>query len=206
MPRHAASKTPTKKQGASKSPATLFDMSLTGYARVSTSEQDLDAQTAVLKAAGCTVIYAEHVSGAAKTRPEWDACKRSLGAGDTLIVTRIDRLGRSLVDLVSIIEDLGQRGVAFKSLADAIDTTTPAGRLTFTLAGAFAEYERALIKERTREGLKSAKARGATLGRPRALTAAQEHRARTLRAQGVSLARIARILGCSPSTIRRIVT
>lgn len=176
-------------------------MSITGYARVSTNDQDEASQVAALEEAGCSVFYVERASGASTDRPEWRACLRSLGRGDTLVVVRIDRLGRSLVELVQIIDELHARGVDFRSLTEAIDTTTPVGRMVFQVAGGFAEY----IRSRTREGLAAARARGAHIGRPRALTPEQEAHARALRAQGQPVSAIARILGCSPSTIRRIV-
>ena len=132
---------------------TLYDMSITGYARVSTSEQNAEIQVEQLKDAGCTVLYVDHTSGRDQNRPEWLACKRSLGEGDTLVVTRIDRLGRSLTDLVTIIDDLESRGVKFRSLQEGIDTSSPEGKLIFQLISIFAEYERNLIQERTKAGL-----------------------------------------------------
>lgn len=178
-------------------------MSITGYARVSTADQDEAAQIDALQEAGCTVLYVDHASGATPCRPDWQACLRSLGAGDTLIVARIDRLGRSLVDLVTILDDLHERGVHFRSLSEAIDTSTPAGRLVFQVAGAFAEYERSLIRERTREGLAAARARGAHVGRPRALTPEQIRSAHELSDAGWGPSAIARSLGVSRSTIQR---
>lgn len=180
-------------------------MSITGYARVSTDDRDEGAQVDALTNAGCTVLHVDHASGATTDRPEWQACLRSLGRGDTLVVVRIDRLGRSLVDLVRIIDELHARGVEFRSLTEAIDTTTPAGRMVFQVAEAFSEYERALIRGRTREGLAAARSRGVHIGRPRALSLEREAHARTLRAQGQSVSKIAGILDCSPSAIRRIV-
>lgn len=181
----------------------IEDMTTIGYARVSTIEQNLDAQQAALTAAGCTHIYTEHASGGTTQRPQWHACLDALTSGDTLIVTRIDRLGRSLSDLITIIDTLGRRGIEFRSLNEGIDTTTALGRLTFQLTAAFAEYERSLIIERTREGLAAARRRGSTPGRPRALTPEQASEARRLRTQGRSYRYIARVLGTSPSTIRR---
>lgn len=180
-------------------------MSNTGYARVSASDQDPAAQIAALQAAGCDPIYVEHASGATMERPEWRACNRGLGRGDTLTVVRIDRLGRSLADLVSTLDDLSARGVHFRSLAEGIDTSTALGRMFYQLAGAFAEYERALIRERTRAGIDAARAAGRRIGRPAALTPEQRALARRLRAQGEGVATIARILEVSPSTIRRAV-
>lgn len=180
-------------------------MSNTGYARVSSTEQDPAAQINMLQAAGCDPIFVEHASGATMQRPEWNACNRGLGRGDTLTVVRIDRLGRSLADLMRTLDDLGERGVHFRSLTEGIDTSTPIGRMFYQLAGAFAEYERTLIRERTRVGLNAARAAGRRVGRPPALTPEQRSHAQRLRAQGEGVATIARILEVSPSTIRRAV-
>ena len=180
-------------------------MSTTGYARVSTSDQDPAAQIDALRAVGCDPIFVEHASGATMQRPEWQACNRGLGAGDTLTVVRIDRLGRSLTDLVSTLDDLAARGVHFRSLTEGIDTSTPLGRMFYQLAAAFAEYERALIRERTCAGIDAARAAGRRIGRPPALTNEQRTLARRLRDQGEGVAAIARILKVSPSTVRRTV-
>lgn len=181
-------------------------MSNTGYARVSTDDQDPAAQIDTLRAAGCDPIFVEHASGATMQRPEWHACNRGLGRGDTLTVVRIDRLGRSLADLVSTLDDLAARGVHFRSLTEGIDTSTPLGRMFYQLAAAFAEYERALIRERTCAGIDAARAAGRRFGRPPALTDEQRTLARRLRAQGEGVATIARMLEVSPSTIRRTLT
>lgn len=180
-------------------------MSNTGYARVSTSDQDPAAQIDALRAAGCDPIFVEHASGATMQRPEWQACNRGLGAGDTLTVVRIDRLGRSLADLVSTLDDLAARGVHFRSLTEGIDTSTPLGRMFYQIAASFAEYERALIRERTCAGIDAARAAGRRIGRPPALTDEQRTLARRLHAQGEGVATIARILAVSPSTVRRTV-
>lgn len=178
-------------------------MSVTGYARVSTADQDVEIQVRQLREAGCSVVYADHASGGSEDRPEWLACKRSLGAGDVLVVTRLDRLGRSLKDLVGIIEELGARGVEFRSLSGEIDTCTPGGRMAFHVAAAFAEYERSLIRQRTLEGLDHARSRGVKFGRPRALSEEQVQAVVTLKAKGESWGSIARILGVSERTVRR---
>lgn len=180
-------------------------MSITGYARVSTDDQDPAAQIDALRAAGCDPIFVEHASGATMQRPEWHACNRGLGRGDTLTVVRIDRLGRSLADLVSTLDDLAARGVRFCSLNEGIDTSTALGRMFYQIAAAFAEYERALIRERTCAGIEAARAAGRRIGRPPALTDEQCDFARRLRAQGECVATIARILAVSPSTVRRTV-
>ena len=178
-------------------------MGITGYARVSTGEQDLAGQLAALRSAGADVIYADHASGRNMDRPEWFACLHSLHHGDVLTVVRLDRLGRSLVDLVGTIEELGQRGVEFRSLSEQIDTTTPGGRLMFQISGAFAEYERSIIQARTREGLAAARERGAQIGRPPALSQEQIATAQRLHADGESVASIARIFEVSRRTIQR---
>ena len=183
-----------------------MDMSITGYARVSTDEQDLASQLQALQVAGCDPIYQEHATGANMERPEWRACNRGLGRGDTLVVASIDRLGRSLSDLVATLEDLQARGVHFQSLREGIDTSTALGKMFFQIAASFAEYERALISERTKAGLKAARARGAKMGRPHALTDEQKETARKLRKAGESVSAIARILGVSRATVRRATT
>lgn len=180
-----------------------FGMGITGYARVSTNEQDLSAQIAALRGAGADVIYADHASGRDMERPEWAACLRSLHRGDVLVVVRLDRLGRSLVDLVGTIEDLGRRGIEFRSLNEQLDTTTASGRLMFQISGAFAEYERSIIQARTREGLAAARDRGAHIGRPSALSQEQVATVRRLRADGESISSIARIFGVSRRTVQR---
>ena len=181
-------------------------MSNTGYARVSTDDQDPTAQVNALRAAGCDPIFVERASGGTMERPEWYACNRGLGKGDTLTVVRIDRLGRSLADLVNTLDDLAARGVRFCSLTEGIDTSTPLGRMFYQLAAAFAEYERALIRERTRAGIDAARAAGRRIGRPPALTEEQKASARQLQAQGHSIAAIARVLGVSRATIRRTIS
>lgn len=181
-------------------------MSNTGYARVSTDDQDPAAQIDALRAAGCDPIFVEHASGVTMQRPEWQACNRGLGRGDTLTIVRIDRLGRSLADLMSTLDDLAARGVHFRSLEERIDTSTALGRMFYQLAGAFAEYERTLIRERTCAGIDAARAAGRRIGRPPALTNEQREFARRLRAQGEGVATIARVLEVSPSTIRRTLT
>lgn len=138
---------------------------LIGYARVSTSDQDTALQLDALQAAGCERIYEEKGSGATRERPELDRCLQALRAGDTLIVWRLDRLGRSLKDLVAIVADLQNAAVGFRSITETIDTTTAGGRLVFHLFGALAEFERSMIQERTKAGLTAARARGRHGGR-----------------------------------------
>ncbi len=140
-----------------------------GYARVSTGEQTLDLQRDALTAAGCDRICTDTASGARAERPGLTGALDHLRAGDTLVVWRLDRLGRSLRHLIETITALEQRGIGFKSLTESIDTTTPNGKLIFHIFGALAEFERELIRERTRAGLASARARGRKGGRRKAL-------------------------------------
>jgi DNA invertase Pin-like site-specific DNA recombinase len=141
-----------------------------GYARVSTDEQTTDPQIDALTAHGCETIYSENASGKNTDRHELENCLKALREGDTLTVWRLDRLGRNLADLVRIVNDLKARGVGFASLTESIDTTTPAGTLVFHLFASLAEFERNLIRERTMAGLKAARARGKSSGRPPKLT------------------------------------
>jgi len=151
-----------------------------GYARVSTDDQHLDLQRDALQAAGCRDIYEEKISGKQADRPALNQCLRALRPGDTLVVWRLDRLGRSLPDLVRIVGELESRGVGFESLTEKIDTTSATGRLVFHVFAALAEFERNLIRERTRAGLNAARARGRNGGRPPKLDARQIREIRQL--------------------------
>jgi len=153
---------------------------LIGYARVSTSGQLLDRQQHALAEAGCFRIFADKLSGKNADRPELAACLDYLRPGDTLVVPSLDRLSRSLADLIAIVTTLRRHGVGFKSLHEALDTTTPGGRLVFHVFATLAEFIRELIVEGSREGLDAARARGACLGRPPAMTAEQVRHARDL--------------------------
>lgn len=133
---------------------------LIGYERVSTTEQSLDSQRDELKAAGCEKIYSDKASGMKADRPGLNDALRYLRDGDVFVVTKLDRLGRTLKHLIVTVEDLHQRNIGFKSLKDGIDTTTSTGKLMFHIIGAIAEFERDLIRERTRAGLQAARARG----------------------------------------------
>src|SRR5580692_4896517 len=141
-------------------------MPLIGYARVSTEDQDTAAQTDALRAAGCTDIVEERASGASRTRPLLARLLARILPGDTLVVVRIDRLARSLAHLLAVIDTLRARGAHFRSLGDPIDTSSPQGLFTLQVLGAAAEFERALIRERTRAGLAAARARGRIGGNP----------------------------------------
>jgi DNA invertase Pin-like site-specific DNA recombinase len=176
-----------------------------GYARVSTDGQTLDAQREALTAAGVARIFQEKVSGAAVERRELGRLLASLEAGDTLLVTRLDRLARSTLELLRILERVAAAGAGFRSLADTwADTTTPQGRLVLTIMGGFAQFERDLIKARTGEGRARAKARGVKLGRRFKLSHHQRQEALQRRAQGEALADIARSYNVSHSTISRL--
>lgn len=136
-----------------------------GYARVSTHDQNLDSQLDALQKADCEQIFQEKITGKIKDRPELISCLKALRKGDVLVVWKLDRLARSLKDLVEIITDLNQREIGFKSLTEAIDTTSATGRLVFHIFGALAEFEHSLIRERTIAGLDAARARGRKGGR-----------------------------------------
>ncbi|MDP9366676.1 MAG: recombinase family protein [Chloroflexota bacterium] len=140
-----------------------------GYARISTGEQTLDLQLDALDKAGCGKVFTETASGAKADRPILEDVLAYLRPGDTLIVWRLDRLGRSLPHLIETVATLRDRGIGFRSLTEQIDTTTPGGKLIFHVFGALAEFERDLIRERTRAGLAAARARGRTGGRPKKL-------------------------------------
>ena len=177
---------------------------LIGYARVSTAGQDLALQRDALERAGCDRIYDDTGSGSVRHRPELDACLDYLRAGDTLVVWRLDRLGRSLRHLIETIGDLEQREVGFRSLTEGLDTTTAAGRLTLHIFAALAEFERALVLERTRAGLEAARARGRLGGRPTMMSAEKLAAARALRASGeLTMGEIASLLGVSRATLYR---
>lgn len=143
---------------------------LIGYARVSTQDQTLDLQTDALKAAGCEKIFTDTTSGAKSERPGLQDAMNHLRAGDTLVVWRLDRLGRTLKHLIATITDLSDKGIGFKSLQENMDTTTSGGKLIFHIFGALAEFEREVIKERTKAGLQAARARGRLGGRPKIQT------------------------------------
>lgn len=149
-----------------------------GYARVSTKDQVLDLQIDALKKAGCKQIYQEKITGAKADRPELLEMTGQLREGDTVIVWKLDRLGRSLRDLVNLIEKFNGQGVGFLSLQDNIDTTTPTGKLTFHIFAALAEFERDIISERTKAGLAAARARGRKGGRPKGLSKKAQDKAR----------------------------
>ena len=177
---------------------------LIGYARVSTDEQVTALQIDALTAAGCDQIYEEKASGATAERTELKSVLKAVRKGDTLVVLRLDRLGRSIRDLIEIVENLKSHGVGFRSIMDSVDTTTAAGKLFFHMIGALAEFERNLISERTRAGLTAARARGRLGGRPRKLPPKQVKIARKmLEDREYTVTGVAEHLGVSRSTLYR---
>jgi DNA invertase Pin-like site-specific DNA recombinase len=181
-------------------------MPLYGYARVSTREQDLAAQDAELRNAGCVKTFKEKVSGAKTDRPELAKVIRRLEPDDVLVVTRLDRLARSTRDLLNVLHAVAERGAGFKSLKDAwCDTTTPHGRLMLTVLGGLAEFERELIRARTGEGRKRAKERGVRFGRPRKMTPHQRQEAMQRLAAGETQADVARTYNVDATTIGRLL-
>lgn len=174
-----------------------------GYARVSTGDQNPDLQLTALRQAGCTRLFTDTATGAHIRRPELTKCLKALTAGDTLTVWKLDRLGRSLRDLISLLDELKARGVAFRSLTEAIDTTTPAGRFFFHVMASLAQMERELIVERTPAGLAAARQRGRVGGRRRRMTPSKVELARALLAGGMPPREVAHHLGVSAPTLYR---
>jgi len=178
---------------------------IVGYARVSARDQDLAGQVADLEAAGCVKVYREKISGAKTDRPELGKLMRRLEEGDTVIVTRLDRFGRSTRDLLNLLAEISERGATFRSLKDAwADTSTMHGRLLVTVLGSLAEFERELIRERTGEGRKRAKARGVRFGRPQKLTPHQRREILDRIAAGEIQADLARTYNVGEATISRL--
>ena len=177
---------------------------LVGYARVSTHEQNPDLQLDALRAAGCEKVFIEKASGAQRDRPELKAALAYMRERDVLVVWKLDRLARSVKQLIETVENLDARGAGFRSLTEAIDTTTAGGRLVFHIFGALAEFERSIIRERTKAGLDAARARGRTGGRPPALIADDLNAARALLSDpNITVVEVANRLGVSPSTLYR---
>jgi len=176
-----------------------------GYARVSTQQQDLGPQRAALFAAGCDEVYEEKISGASKDRPQLDTILVKLRAGDTFIVTRLDRLGRSTLELLTTVKQIGERGVGFRSLAEPwADTTSPAGIMIMTVFAGIADFERSLILGRTDEGRATAKARGQRFGRPPAISDEDWRFHAPLIEEGrKSVAEVAATLRVSRATVHR---
>jgi DNA invertase Pin-like site-specific DNA recombinase len=176
---------------------------LVGYARVSTQDQNLDLQRRELKKAGCKKIYEDTVSGKQVNRQGLTMALEVLRKDDTLVVWKLDRLGRSLKQLISLTEGLEKRGIHFRSLTDSIDTRTTAGRFFFHIMASLAEMERELIIERTRAGLKAAKEMGRTGGRKRLMTNSKIESAKKLLESGISAREVAVNLGVSIPTLYR---
>jgi DNA invertase Pin-like site-specific DNA recombinase len=178
-----------------------------GYASVSMDEQDLDLQIEALTVAGCDRIVTDMGQDglrAAKSRPGFSEALALLGSCDQLIVWKLDRVGRSIADLIHLLKTFEESGVEFRSLTDGIDTTTPGGRLVFHIMGALAQFERSLIQQRTKAGLRAAKKSGKRLGRPPALTPAQiAHAKAAISTKSETVTGMAEILGVNRSTIQR---
>ena len=176
-----------------------------GYARVSTTGQSSDGQVEQLKSAGCERVVQETASGAKTNRPGLAKLVGSLRRGDVLVVTRLDRLARSTIDLLTLLKAVGDRQASFQSLGEQwADTTTAAGRLMLTILGGLAEFERELIKARTAEGRERAKSRGVRMGRKHKLTPHQQEEVRRRKAEGQSVRELGRSYNVSPNTISRI--
>lgn len=177
---------------------------LLGYARVSTADQDAALQQDALKAAGCYRIFTDTASGSLESRPELAKVLDQLRPGDTLVVWRLDRLGRSIRHLIDQLAVLEERGVGFRSLQENVDTTSSGGRLVFHIFASLAEFERDLIQERTNAGLAAARARGRQGGRPSLLTKEKLETARRLYAQkDMTVQKIGEVLGVSRTTVYR---
>jgi len=177
-----------------------------GYARVSTQDQNLDLQNDALKSAGCEKIYTDKMSGAKTERPGLDQILGILRKGDTLVVWKLDRLGRSLTHLIQVMNILDERGIYFRSVQESLDTSTPGGKLIFHVFGALAEFERDIIRERTLAGLAAARARGRVGGRPRKLSKKQVEMAKKLMNDPtIPIIDICKTLGVSKATLYRYV-
>jgi DNA invertase Pin-like site-specific DNA recombinase len=177
-----------------------------GYARVSTADQSVDLQLDALKEAGCRRIFEESASGANKNRPQLREAIQFLQPGDTLVVWKLDRLARSLSQLIGTVEELHKKRCGLKSLTEAIDTTTTGGRLVFHIFGALAEFERGIIRERTLAGLEAARARGRRGGRPKAMSDQSLAIAEALLRDGLLTVReVARQVGVSEATLYKYI-
>ena len=176
-----------------------------GYARTSTLDQNLDLQLDALKNCGCEKIYQEQISSVKDHRPQLENCLQALRAGDTLYIWRLDRLGRSLKDLINIVNQLQDIGCELVSVKESIDTSTTAGKLTFHLFASLAEFERELIRERTQAGLLSARARGRMGGRPEKLKESEKQMIRQLMSDRQNSAtNIAKQFGVSRATVYKV--
>jgi len=177
---------------------------LIGYARVSTQDQNPELQIDALKKSGCEKIFVEKASGAQRDRPELKAVLEYMRAGDTLVVWKLDRLARSIKQLIETVEGLEKQSMGFQSLTEAIDTTTSSGRLVFHIFAGLAEFERSIIRERTKAGLESARARGRLGGRPPAMTKKDIVVAKAMLSDpNITVEQVAQRLGVAPSTLYR---
>lgn len=184
----------------------ILGMGTVGYARVSTLEQNTDGQLDALTAAGCERIFTDTASGKLASRPQLDAMLDYVRPGDVLVITKLDRLGRSVANLVELAAKLAERQVDLRVLHQGIDTATPGGRLTFHILASIAEFERDLISERTRDGLAAARARGRMGGRRPVLSEVKVAHARKLRDEGAhTMTQIAELVGCSRATLYRVL-
>jgi len=176
-----------------------------GYCRVSTNDQNPALQMAALKRVGCNRLFTDKASGATTKRGELTKCLKALNAGDVLVVWKLDRLGRSLRDLISMLDDLKGRGIAFRSLTESIDTTTPTGRAMWQMIGILAELERSLISERTKAGRAAAVLRGVKMGRKRSLSPQQVKHVRSLIDSGEPPRDVAKSYNTSLATLYRAI-
>lgn len=179
---------------------------LVGYARVSTGDQNLDMQQDALTGAGCTQLFSDRITGAAQFKEGLTSALNYIRPGDTLVVWKLDRLGRTVKGLIELVEQLKAKGVKFRSLTDGIDTSTSAGRFFFHVMAAMAEMERELIKERTKAGLAAAKARGRKGGRKAKMDLSKISAARQLLASGTVATDVAKNLGVSRATLYRALS
>ena len=180
---------------------------LIGYARVSSNEQDTLAQVKALKSAGCNTIFREKASGGRWDRPELQRLLSQIRKGDVVVVWKLDRLSRSLRDVITIMDQLQEHKAGFRSLTEAIDTTTAAGRMMMQMVGSFAEFERAMLRERTMAGLKAARKEGRIGGRPSKLKTQQQQEILRLVKRGhKTAAQVARLFNVHPSTISRLLS
>jgi DNA invertase Pin-like site-specific DNA recombinase len=175
-----------------------------GYGRVSTEDQRLDAQITALKEAGAERVFADKIGGTKRKRPELDKMLEQLRRGDVVLVTKYDRLARSLTDLLDIVAQIETAEAGFRSLAEDIDTTTPAGRLIFHVFASIAQFERERIRERTMEGLDAARKKGRIGGRPPALSTDQKAEVLRLKGEGRALKDIAALFKVSLATVKRV--
>jgi DNA invertase Pin-like site-specific DNA recombinase len=184
--------------------ASLMTTQRLGYGRVSTQDQNLEAQADALKTAGANKLFIEKITGTKASRPELDKLREQMRAGDTLVITRLDRLGRSAKDLLEISADLETKGVALEVLEQNINTTTPEGKLFFTLIAAFAEFEHSMMVARTKDGLAAARARGRVGGRKPKLSDAQKAQVKKhYDAKELTIREIAALFNITPPTVYR---